>query len=65
VEAGAFVSWTQFINMVLVLNLAMCVRKKLLKAFPRLQAQVASIEGDLVRIELGSSSKDFDLGTFN
>ena len=51
--------------MVLVLNLAMCVRKKLLKAFPRLQAQVASIEGDLVRIELGSSSKDFDLGTFN
>lgn len=52
VETGTFISCSKFINMVLVLNLAMSFKEKLMKVFENLKVDVSSIEGDLVRITL-------------
>jgi len=58
IEAGNSFSFQQFTNMVLILNLAMCVKWKLQELLPALAVEVTSIAGDLVRFEVYPERKE-------
>jgi len=55
----------RFVSQLLVLNMALSIHKVIDDDYPDLQVQIASIEGDLIHLQLANVDKDFDIASFS